>query len=127
MFTYCCVWERSARSLVTSAARDIMPSVFHILPVCGICGYVDQTDPVVLRRMTDGLVHRGLNDQGFHEVAGTGLAVRRLSIIEVSSGHHSIPKKAGSIGLPFSGESHNHNQISCVASPTKSTICPTIR
>jgi len=79
--------------------------------MCGICGCLGQADPVVLRRMTDRLVHRGPDDQGFHQGAGIGLGVRRLSIIDVPGGHQPIANEDGLVIVVFNGEIYNHQEL----------------
>jgi len=85
--------------------------------MCGIAGFVaceaTQNPLSVLRAMADAIAHRGPDDEGFFEVAtnsGTsrvGLAHRRLSIIDLSTGHQPIGNEDGSIQIVFNGEIYN--------------------
>jgi asparagine synthase (glutamine-hydrolysing) len=43
-----------------------------------------------LQRMTDSIVHRGPDDEGFFVADGIGLGMRRLSIIDVAGGRQPM-------------------------------------
>jgi asparagine synthetase B (glutamine-hydrolysing) len=63
--------------------------------MCGICGQFNFGDgtPVVPRdveRMTETLVHRGPDDEGYHVAGPVGLGFRRLSIIDLGGGHQPM-------------------------------------
>lgn len=45
--------------------------------MCGICGFVGTVDGLVLRRMADGLRHRGPDDAGFYLGRTPPTATRR--------------------------------------------------
>jgi len=79
--------------------------------MCGICGVLGRADASVLRRMTETMVHRGPDDQGFHEAPGIALGVRRLSIIDVPGGHQPITNEDGSVVVVFNGEIYNHHEL----------------
>ena len=54
--------------------------------MCGICGFLQfekEADERILKKMNDQIVHRGPDDDGFFQQQGIGLAVRRLSIIDL--------------------------------------------
>ena len=84
--------------------------------MCGICGkfnYAD-TGPVTkeeLRKMNDLLEHRGPDDEGFHSEGNIGLAMRRLSIIDLATGHQPISNEDGSIWIVFNGEIYNFQEL----------------
>ena len=54
------------------------------------CGYFNPSNepvsPVILRRMAEAIAHRGPDGEGFFIDGDLGLAHRRLSIIDLSSG-----------------------------------------
>jgi asparagine synthase (glutamine-hydrolysing) len=81
--------------------------------MCGICGVFEYSsgkavDPAHLRRMSDQLFHRGPDEEGHWVCPGVGLAVRRLSIIDVAEGHQPVSNEDGSITLVFNGEIYNY-------------------
>src|ERR1051325_7886078 len=80
--------------------------------MCGIAGIVDPTlsrDEIqdVLRRMAATLVHRGPDDEGFFADDGAGLAIRRLSVIDVAGGHQPLASEDGNVQVVCNGEIYN--------------------
>jgi asparagine synthase (glutamine-hydrolysing) len=83
--------------------------------MCGICGiFFPQTrqrvDRTILARMNGQIVHRGPDDDGFLVEGNVGLAMRRLSIIDVETGHQPIANEAENLWIVFNGEIYNHRQ-----------------
>ncbi|HOI41531.1 MAG TPA: asparagine synthase (glutamine-hydrolyzing) [Elusimicrobiales bacterium] len=84
--------------------------------MCGICGRYNfgSTEPVTreeLKAMNDGLVHRGPDDEGYFSQENVGLAMRRLSIIDLSTGHQPISSEDGSAWIVFNGEIYNFEAL----------------
>ena len=84
--------------------------------MCGICGKYNYagSGPVTteeLKKMSDLLVHRGPDDEGFYTDGGIGLAMRRLSIIDLATGHQPISNEDGSIWIVFNGEIYNFQEL----------------
>lgn len=84
--------------------------------MCGICGVVSRHDdrPVneaMLRYMNDIMRHRGPDDAGLFIDQRAGLAMRRLSIIDLATGHQPIANEDDSIWIVFNGEIYNHLEI----------------
>lgn len=84
--------------------------------MCGICGIFEyqQRSPVSeeqIRRMTNCLIHRGPDDEGFLYRPGVGLGVRRLSIIDVAGGHQPIANEDNTIWVVFNGEIYNYTAL----------------
>jgi asparagine synthase (glutamine-hydrolysing) len=90
--------------------------------MCGIAGYVTlgqraAPDSSVLRSMAAVLAHRGPDDEGFFEAVTrdgerrVGLAHRRLSIIDLSTGHQPMCNEDGSVQIVFNGEIYNFPQL----------------
>ena len=67
-------------------------------------GYIDQT---LIGRMTDGLFHRGPDDHGYYFDSDIGMGFRRLSIIDLDSGHQPMSNEDGTIWICFNGEIYN--------------------
>ena len=83
--------------------------------MCGICGqvFVDerQPDTDILMKMNSALVHRGPDSDGMHQAPGVGLAMRRLAIIDLSTGDQPICNEDGSLWIVFNGEIFNYQQL----------------
>jgi asparagine synthase (glutamine-hydrolysing) len=84
--------------------------------MCGICGvfYIDGKQRVnrdSLAAMNQPIVHRGPDDGGLFVEENVGLAMRRLSIIDVQSGHQPLSNEDGSIWIVFNGEIYNHQDL----------------
>ena len=58
--------------------------------------------------MCAAIRHRGPDDEGMHVEAGVGLAMRRLSIIDLATGHQPIHNEDGTIRVVFNGEIYNY-------------------
>ena len=54
--------------------------------MCGIAGFSGINDRLLLEAMTDTLIHRGPDDEGFYYDEHVSLGMRRLSIIDVQGG-----------------------------------------
>lgn len=84
--------------------------------MCGIAGiyhYGDATpvNPQLLRRMCDVIAHRGPDDQGYYVKGPIGLGHRRLSIIDLSSGHQPISNEDNTVWVVFNGEIYNYQEL----------------
>ena len=80
--------------------------------MCGICGiFYKNTDRrpdiQILKRMCDSMVHRGPDDEGQVVRGSAGLGMRRLSIIDLSTGHQPISNEDDSLWIVFNGEIYN--------------------
>lgn len=87
--------------------------------MCGLAGFVDFAsrveDPAsALAAMARRLVHRGPDDEGasFDAATRTGLAFRRLSILDLSpAGHQPMRSAGGRFEIVFNGEVYNHAAV----------------
>jgi asparagine synthase (glutamine-hydrolysing) len=83
--------------------------------MCGICGIApsDYHTPEKQRlyQMTQAILHRGPDSDGFYTDAGIGLGMRRLAIIDVAGGDQPIANEDGSLWIIFNGESHNFPEL----------------
>src|SRR5688500_10937650 len=61
--------------------------------------------------MNAPLVHRGPDDQGVAVLGETGLAMRRLSIIDVAGGHQPLANEDSTVWVVFNGEIYNHREL----------------
>ena len=84
--------------------------------MCGICGYIsykmaiDEKAPII-EKMCDLLEHRGPDDSGIFMRDNIGLGHRRLSIIDLSSGHQPMSDQQEKIWIAFNGEIYNFQDI----------------
>ena len=89
--------------------------------MCGIAGFVESpstTAPFsaeasrsLIHRMCDVIRHRGPDDEGVWVADGVALGMRRLSIIDLSTGHQPIRNEDGSIWIVFNGEIYNFREL----------------
>jgi len=84
--------------------------------MCGIAGivYRERERPVsepLLRRLCSAMRHRGPDDEGLYVHGAVGLAMRRLSIIDLSGGRQPIFTEDGSKVIVFNGEIYNYQDL----------------
>lgn len=79
--------------------------------MCGIAGFVGQGDREILKKMTDAIYHRGPDDEGFFINENAGLGFRRLSIIDLSTGHQPIFNEDKTVAIVFNGEIYNYLEL----------------
>lgn len=94
--------------------------------MCGICGiYNLKTKPktpkpaspagrsklvIAIEKMTNQLIHRGPDDEGFYVDRNIALGHRRLSIIDLTKAGHQ-PMKIGDLIIVYNGEIYNYLEI----------------
>src|SRR6266850_174774 len=84
--------------------------------MCGICGqYSFGSQAPVLRqdieRMTNTLIHRGPDDEGYHVAGPLGFGFRRLSIIDLAGGHQPMSDREETVWVVFNGEIYNFREL----------------
>lgn len=82
--------------------------------MCGIAGIYTPGRPVeraVLERMNAALIHRGPDAEGFLVEGDLGLAMRRLSIIDLAGGAQPMGNEDGSVQVVFNGEIFNFQEL----------------
>src|SRR5215475_10915486 len=79
--------------------------------MCGICGTVNlhgqQVDVATLTAMRERLHHRGPDEAGQYLCGGVGLAMRRLSIIDLAGGSQPVYNEDRTLAIVFNGELSN--------------------
>ena len=93
--------------------------------MCGICGIINfKGKPIsqnLIQEMNNTLIHRGPDDEGYYfnqqKIANSGqrigdrpsvaLAHRRLSIIDLDTGHQPMSNEDGTVWIVFNGEIYN--------------------
>ena len=84
--------------------------------MCGITGILNldgqPASPVILRRMTDAVAHRGPDGEGYFTDGNVGLGHRRLAIIDLSpAGHQPMLTRDGRYALTYNGEIYNFQEL----------------
>jgi len=84
--------------------------------MCGICGQFNFRDQAPVRRsdieaMTQSMVHRGPDDDGYFIAGPLGFGFRRLSIIDLSGGHQPMSDREESVWVIFNGEIYNFPEL----------------
>jgi len=79
--------------------------------MCGICGFTGKPDDETLRKMAQSIFHRGPDEDGFYSDGKINLGMRRLSIIDVTTGHQPVHNEDKSIWVVFNGEIYNFQPL----------------
>ncbi len=82
--------------------------------MCGISGFFNYTRPEckdILGRMNMSLSHRGPDGDGVFLEDGTGLAHRRLAIIDIATGNQPMTSSDGRYVTVFNGEIYNYIEL----------------
>jgi asparagine synthase (glutamine-hydrolysing) len=89
--------------------------------MCGIAGFVESSTATfpfgpdagraLVHRMCDVIRHRGPDDEGVWVDEGVALGMRRLSIIDLSTGHQPIHNEDRSVWIVFNGEIYNYREL----------------
>ena len=84
--------------------------------MCGICGiynfnHQDPVDQATLAAMNRKIVHRGPDDDGFYLSGHVGLAMRRLSIVDLQTGQQPVTNEDKTVWLVYNGEIYNHDEL----------------
>ena len=68
-------------------------------------------DRGLLEAMNRAIIHRGPDEDGFYVKDNVGLAMRRLSIIDLASGQQPIHNRDKTKWIVFNGEIYNYQQL----------------
>lgn len=83
--------------------------------MCGVCGIYNFDNSAinsnVLEQMNNSMYLRGPDDSGSYIDGFFGMAMRRLSIIDLDHGHQPMSNKDGTIHVVFNGEIYNHIEL----------------
>lgn len=84
--------------------------------MCGIAGLInlngDAVSPVILKRMTDAIAHRGPDGEGQWIEGNVGLGHRRLAIIDLSPlGHQPMISVDHRYVFSYNGEIYNFREL----------------
>ncbi|EKD27112.1 MAG: hypothetical protein ACD_79C00869G0005 [uncultured bacterium] len=76
--------------------------------MCGIAGIYGKGN---IKQMTDALIHRGPDGEGFYNNQTVSLGVRRLEIIAIETGNQPIYNEDRTQAIIFNGEIYNYNAL----------------
>ena len=84
--------------------------------MCGITGLINldgnAISPVILKKMTDAIKHRGPDGEGQWIEGNVGLGHRRLAIIDLSpGGHQPMISQDHRYILSYNGEIYNYQEL----------------
>ncbi len=83
--------------------------------MCGIAGILappgQSVERSIVERMCERITHRGPDQDGFYFEANVGLGMRRLSIIDLSSGKQPLHNETRTVWVMFNGEIYNYRSL----------------
>jgi asparagine synthase (glutamine-hydrolysing) len=84
--------------------------------MCGVCGIFnlngEPVSPVLLRKMTDVIAHRGPDGEGFCVDSFIGFGHRRLAVIDLSpTGHQPMRTAEDDCMITYNGEVYNFKAL----------------
>lgn len=84
--------------------------------MCGIAGVINPqgTNPdekILLRNMCDAMAHRGPDDAGYYSSGCASIGMRRLSIIDLQTGHQPLFNEDGTLAVILNGEIYNYKDL----------------
>lgn len=84
--------------------------------MCGIVGCFSHDNSTsigleLIDKMAASITHRGPDDDGFYHDDNIALGFRRLSIIDLESGHQPIHNEDESVWTVFNGEIYNYREL----------------
>ena len=79
--------------------------------MCGITGVIAPNHRAIIPRMTNVLMHRGPDNEGYYHGSDISLGQRRLSIIDIQGGNQPISNEENTIQLVCNGEIYNSPEL----------------
>jgi asparagine synthase (glutamine-hydrolysing) len=86
--------------------------------MCGIAGFLKIRDVGsadanlgLVQAMCDRIFHRGPDQDGYYTDGGCAIGMRRLSIIDLSTGKQPISNEDGTVWVVFNGEIYNYREL----------------
>jgi len=82
--------------------------------MCGICGFagnINFDNKKTLQSMNDSIIRRGPDEEGFFSDEKVGLAMRRLSIMDLEHGSQPIFNETKNVCTIFNGEIYNYKEL----------------
>ncbi|MCI8352228.1 MAG: asparagine synthase (glutamine-hydrolyzing) [Clostridia bacterium] len=81
--------------------------------MCGIVGFLNEekNKPIIIKRMTDRIIHRGPDEEGYYIDENIALGHRRLAIIDIDNGKQPMFSKDNNLVVVFNGEIYNYREL----------------
>jgi asparagine synthase (glutamine-hydrolysing) len=82
--------------------------------MCGIAGVATRGDAPardLVHAMCEAMLHRGPDGEGIFVAPGVGLGMRRLAIIDLTTGDQPVASTDGTIQVVFNGEIYNYREL----------------
>lgn len=81
--------------------------------MCGIVGFVGSEENKLerIKKMTDRMIHRGPDQEGYYIDEMIALGHRRLAIIDLENGTQPMFNKDKSLVVVFNGEIYNYQEL----------------
>lgn len=83
--------------------------------MCGFTGFVDSNKKKdkekIIRQMSEKIIHRGPDGEGYYIDNKVALAHRRLSIVDLAGGAQPMYNEDKKIVIVFNGEIYNHEEL----------------
>src|SRR5258706_14629252 len=83
--------------------------------MCAVCGVINKNGqpvaPELIKTMARTMHHRGPDDEGYYTSGSAALGFRRLSIIDLSTGHQPMSNEDDTLWIVFNGEIYNFQEL----------------
>lgn len=83
--------------------------------MCGFCGFSDkksiENKKKIIKSMSDRIIHRGPDSDGYYVDKSVAMGFRRLSIIDLKGGNQPLYNEDESIVVMFNGEIYNFMEL----------------
>ncbi len=82
--------------------------------MCGIVGIAtrgEQPARELVHAMCESILHRGPDGEGIFLAPGVGLGMRRLAIIDLTTGDQPVSNSSGTVQAVFNGEIYNYREL----------------
>lgn len=108
--------EHDRRRIEASFPQEDERETNNTTAMCGIAGLLNlKNEPLadneVVRAMASTLVHRGPDDDGYFSDGPVAFGFRRLSIIDLTTGHQPLCNEDRTVWVMFNGEIYNYVEL----------------
>ena len=83
--------------------------------MCGLVGFIDNRSKAekkkIIKSMSDKIIHRGPDGEGFFVDNSIAMGFRRLSIIDLEGGNQPLYSEDENLVINFNGEVYNYKEL----------------